>query len=342
MSSYFSETYIDARQRFVTAAKNAGAELFRIPLPARGPKKEELSIDIAHLGTKSFTKVLLHTCGIHGVEGFAGSAIQLATLSRPPQLPADTTAIFVHGLNPYGMSWLRRVNEKGVDLNRNFLKAAESYSGSHPTYKSLSSFLNPDESLKSFWPALIKSMLRFGFDNAKRAIAEGQYDFPNGLFFGGHHLEDGPKLFKSWAQPYLNRAIRAAVLDVHTGLGRFGTETLFYHGPNPPPKIGKAITPLSSFNGYKVRGGLENFTAEVFNGKEWIHFTEEFGTYSMLEALRVLRAENWSFRKDGCVGPWQIKLLRTMYPLDRSWRERILQLGHETFHACLKWLASTT
>jgi hypothetical protein len=341
VNSFFSENYSEARQKFRAATKEAGAELFSLPLPARGPANEDLTIDIAHLGPKDFTKLFLHMSGIHGVEGFAGSAIQLATLKQPPALPPDTAAVFVHALNPFGMSWLRRVNEHNVDLNRNFLRDGEKYSGLNPTYSGLSSFLNPPDELKSYWPSLIMNLLRHGFDDAKRAVAEGQYDLPQGLFFGGRHLEDGPRLFKAWAKPYLSRAARVAVLDVHTGLGRFGTETLFYHGPNPVPKIGRVIAPLSSLTGYKVRGGLENFTAEVFAGKEWIHFTEEFGTYSMLEALRVLRAENWSFGKNPKVGPWQNKLLRTMYPADRSWRERVLILGQQTLRGCLKWLAAT-
>ena len=44
----------------------------------------------------------------HGVEGFAGSAIQLRILDDPPQLLDEETLVLVHVLNPYGMAWLRR------------------------------------------------------------------------------------------------------------------------------------------------------------------------------------------------------------------------------------------
>ena len=35
-------------------------------------------------------------------------------------LPADTGALLVHAINPYGFAWTRRVNEDNADLNRNF------------------------------------------------------------------------------------------------------------------------------------------------------------------------------------------------------------------------------
>ena len=39
-----------------------------------------LAIDIAWIGDKNAKKLYLSTSGIHGVEGFAGSAIQLSVL----------------------------------------------------------------------------------------------------------------------------------------------------------------------------------------------------------------------------------------------------------------------
>ena len=79
--------------------------------------------------------------GIHGVEGFFGSAVQLAFLdSLPPnwQPPPGTKFILLHALNPFGFAWRRRFNEENVDLNRNFLLPEEAYSGAPPSERSLS------------------------------------------------------------------------------------------------------------------------------------------------------------------------------------------------------------
>src|SRR5262245_8496682 len=118
--TYFSPDYFTARERFREDAARAGARLQALPLRAKGPKGEELSIEIATFGSDNPQRVLLHSSGLHGVEGFAGSAIQLQLLRNIPPLAADAALILVHILNPYGMAWLRRVNENNVDLNRNF------------------------------------------------------------------------------------------------------------------------------------------------------------------------------------------------------------------------------
>ena len=57
----------------------------------------------------------MHSSGLHGIEGIAGSAIQLFWLQQSiPLLPKDRAIILVHVLNPYGMAWLRRFNEDNV------------------------------------------------------------------------------------------------------------------------------------------------------------------------------------------------------------------------------------
>ena len=60
--------------------------------------------------------------GTHGVEGFAGSALQVGLLDEGIQneLSPESAVLMIHAINPYGMAHLRRFNEDNVDLNRNF------------------------------------------------------------------------------------------------------------------------------------------------------------------------------------------------------------------------------
>src|SRR5438477_12735844 len=125
---FFSPDYFTARDRFREAAAGAGGRMETLPLDAKGPGGENLGIDIAWFGAENPRRVLLHSSGLHGVEGFAGSAIQLQLLNDVPTISEDTALIVVHVLNPYGMAWLRRSNENNVDLNRNFL-VDEPYAG---------------------------------------------------------------------------------------------------------------------------------------------------------------------------------------------------------------------
>merc|ERR1719367_6993 len=97
------------------------------------------------------------------------------------------------GTNPYGMSWYRRWNENGVDLNRNALtpeEFEEFKNTPNQAYMQYDEFLNPSKRVKFYDKATFLmhagyKIFRDGFDNIKQAVAGGQYVRPGGLFFGG-------------------------------------------------------------------------------------------------------------------------------------------------------------
>jgi len=175
-TALFSPDYLTASLRFREAAAGAGAALKTLALQSRGPRGESLGIDIAWLGAQSAPKVLLHVCGLHGVEAHAGSAVQLALLQAPPPLAADTALVLVHVANPWGMAWRRRCNAGNVDLNRNFLDPGASWSGYPPLYGALDPLLNPPSppSCDFFLLRLAWFALRHGSAAVRQAIAHGQ------------------------------------------------------------------------------------------------------------------------------------------------------------------------
>ena len=129
----FSPSYEVARHRFRDAATEAGATMEQHQVDV-GEPGAGLTIDIATVGSRTPSWAVVVSSGVHGVEGFFGSAIQLAWLSRqtagvPP--PGDGAVVLVHAVNPSGFSTLRRTNEANVDLNRNFLDR-DAYAA-HPT-----------------------------------------------------------------------------------------------------------------------------------------------------------------------------------------------------------------
>ena len=128
VAQYFSPDYRSAREAFRTAAQRAGAALQAYELPGqRGPNDESLSIDVARLGAADADRALVVISGTHGIEGFAGSGCQVGFLTDRlyEALPGSACVVLVHALNPYGFAWSRRVNEDGVDLNRNFVDFAK-------------------------------------------------------------------------------------------------------------------------------------------------------------------------------------------------------------------------
>src|SRR5262245_56513525 len=143
---HFSESYGLARERFLGAAERRGAVLSAYSIEADGPRGEELCVDVAYVGPPDPAAMLVVSSGLHGVEGFAGSAIQHQLLTAQLDglaLPRDTGLLLVHALNPFGFATLRRVNESNVDLNRNFLRHPDEHVPS-PDYDLLYAAINPE------------------------------------------------------------------------------------------------------------------------------------------------------------------------------------------------------
>ncbi len=176
--------------------------------------------------------VLVVSSGLHGVEGFLGAAVQQAMLADDALVdawPRGVSIVLVHALNPYGFAWVRRVNESNVDLNRNFLLAGDAYRGSPARYAALDGLLNPKWPPRRFDPFRLRALLsivRFGMPELKQAIAGGQFDFPQGLFFGGHEPAPTHRLLAEHLPRWIGQARTVVHLDFHSGLGRRGTYQL--------------------------------------------------------------------------------------------------------------------
>ncbi len=349
LAGYFSTDYATARARFRASARGAGAALHELPIAATGPQGERLTIDIAWLGAADARIALLHTSGIHGVEAFAGAAIQLALLDDPPALDAGTAVVLVHVLNPFGMAWLRRANENNVDLNRNFLGGDERWSGAPPLYRALDPLLNPCTPPRpdAFLARAAARVLRHGYRPVKQAVAQGQYDFPRGLFYGGGQLEEGPRRYLDWVAQHLSKIFTVLAIDVHTGLGNWAVDTLLVQPPNPPSPgldqaLGRALTDaaVDDSTAYVVRGGLTSGVRRAIPHVPVHGIVQEFGTYPMLRVIAALRDENrWHLHGAGTLAhPSKQALRRALCPEDEGWRARVVNRGLDAARAAVGWL----
>lgn len=348
-AEFFSPDYATARGRFRAAALRAGAALDTLPLAARGPRDEALTIDIAWLGARQPRRVLLHLSGVHGVEAFAGSAAQLALLAAPPPLPADGALVLLHVLNPYGMAWLRRANEHNVDLNRNFHVDNGIWTGAPPLYKRLDALLNPASppSRDAFALRLAAAGWRHGVQAVRQAIAHGQHRYPRGLFYGGAELQPGPRLFIDWLQKRLGGAEALFAIDMHTGLGPHGKDTLIRE-----PGVGSASAetlqaaldrPLSGGNAapaaYTVRGSLGAALPGLLPQTRLEFVLQEIGTWPALRVISALRDENrWHHYGDGGLDhPSKRRLLEALCPAADDWREAAVMHGHDLVYRAACW-----
>lgn len=337
---YFTCDYFTARDRFLDLARRQGAHVASYAIAARGPKAELLSIDTAYIGAPRPRQLLIVTSGTHGVEGFAGSAIQQQWLDsmNASALSRTTGYLLVHAVNPYGFAWCRRTNEHNVDLNRNAL--AKFPGPQNAAYARLHTWLNPETAPRwtdFFWIRGLWHLLSQGAARMKQAIAGGQYEFPRGMFYGGQSSEQSIVHLADILNDFAC-ADRVVAIDIHTGLGRFGVPKLLvdfdvgspahkelqhYFGPDTVICYGRG-------SGYDVSGGLTELIARQFTHAQTYPAFLEFGTVSSLRMLATLRRENWAFFHDAD-GPRyrsaKAKLFAVFCPKSDQWRRLVLQRG---------------
>ena len=361
-SGYWSKNYKIAKEKFNECLNSLNDKGFNVEheelsINQHDPNGNPLYIDVVWIGNIDANKLYMSTSGIHGVEGFAGSAIQLSTLSKINELPSDTALAFIHILNPWGMSWLRRDNESNVDLNRNFLPKNEKYSGCHSHYGKLDSLINVKRVVSKndlFKIKLLIHTIFYGRTKIKQAYAEGQYEFSKGLHFGGHQLEKGPSTFINWLEKRIGNIKKCVWIDLHTGLGIPGEDSLLVDLAPSDQKycelkkqeFGNRILSLDPKAGiaYKIRGGMQKGIELLFPDINWTSITQEFGTLKGLSVISALRAENsWThygkYNNNNVLEHWSKKeLLEAFRPSDQAWENRIIKRGITFFNHSYKFL----
>lgn len=223
---YFSDNYTQARDRFLRAAQlipSAKVESILVHAEPGNEKgrintnREQHFMDICVI-PGSQPGLVIHSSGVHGVEGYAGSAIQLALMESPSlkTRQADRpTLVLVHAVNPYGMANFRRVNENNIDLNRNalsrdqFARIQDTHNSSHANYQSMDRLFNPQHAptfvstYATFAPRVLWHLLRRGLGHIKAAMVSGQYYNRQGIFYGGSELERSTALLERWLHKFI-------------------------------------------------------------------------------------------------------------------------------------------
>lgn len=346
-TSAFSENYVKARERFIAAANGLGYQLEQYSIGKKGPDGEDLTIDLARLGEENPSRVVVVSSGLHGVEAFFGSAVQLVLMDGLLRnwSPSPSTAIvLLHALNPFGFAWLRRFNEENVDLNRNFLLEKEEYSGSPKKYAELNNWLNPKGVLPPvslFFPEALWHIFRNGLPAMKDVIAGGQYDFPEGLFFGGQGPSVTMQILDERLPQWIGKAKDVLHIDLHTGLGRWGTYKLLvdqasgseywklFASQFPDKEIQKFETGTGV--AYQIKGSFPSWCRLRFPNCNYDLVGCEVGTYNVIKVLAALRAENRAHQFGDSSASWvkqaKQRLMETFAPADPDWRNIVVKHG---------------
>ena len=359
--SVFSFSYAEAREKFLAAARAAGAQLTHYPHPGeRGPDGEALYLDAAVLGPPQAPNLLVAGCGTHGIEGFSGSAAQTAWMEDggAQRIPEGAVVLFLHALNPWGFAHRQRVTEENVDLNRNFVDHAlaqpvnTGYERLHPAI----SPANWDaQSVQDVFAALDRFREQFGEQAFSDAYNGGQYGRADGVFFGGHRPQWGNLAFRQAVRTHAGHAKRAALIDLHTGIGPYLDHVfLCFHKAGSPAferarawwgeravnRQGSTHKALAEYRGLLI----DAFQAELGNA-ETTAVVIEFGTRSRQDMQRANLSLRW-LRSHGAQNPERARqvhadYVEAFYPSDERWRAAVLAQSRRFLDQAVAGLASS-
>jgi hypothetical protein len=307
----FSASYAQARVKFLEAAAIATLPIRSHPHPLAGRDGEALAMDVVLAGSPDADKLLIVTSACHGVEGYCGSGVQVFALHdaewREKARAAGVAVLYVHALNPFGFSHVRRVTHENVDLNRNF----QDFSKPLPVneaYRALQPLLLPEH-----WPpdaenaATVAHFIEtHGMAAFQAAITRGQHEFPDGLFFGGTEPTWSNQTIRQALRDHARHAQRIAWIDLHTGLGPNGVGERIFACRDDKAALerarqwwgGQGATPVTSiYDGSSTSAFLTGLMwmalYEECPQAEYTGIAMEYGTQPMAEVMQALRAEHW-------------------------------------------------
>ncbi len=303
----FSQSYAEARAKFLAAAEAAGLDVESHAHPMRGRDDEPLAMDVVRDGPADAERVLLISSACHGVEGFCGSGVQVAMLRddawRRHHRDAGVAVLYVHALNPYGFSWWRRTTHENVDLNRNFHDFSQPLPA-NPAYDEIAALLVPPT-----WPpseAVTARVQQFiaerGMPALQAAVSGGQHDHPQGLYFAGRNPTWSNRTLRQVLRDHGRRCTRLGWIDLHTGLGPRGHGERIHAGSDDAAEVART----RRWWGGQVTSIYDGSSSSaLISGMMWISASQEcpqaqatsialeFGTVPTSEVIDALRAEQW-------------------------------------------------
>ena len=223
----FYNSYEEIRVHLQELTAELGVEISSYPIDA----EDDLYIDSFYLPSNGEkTNLIVLTTGVHGMEGYIGATMLDVFFKEvyPTLDKEDTGVLVVANVNPYGMKYLRRYNENNVDLNRNFILDWDSFDlTSNKEYPKVDKFLGPTGKIGNalwhevgFYLSLGKTAITDGADTISDALLTGQYEYPQGVYYGGNGDEASTVFLKDVFSQCLDSDYENIVhIDLHSGYG---------------------------------------------------------------------------------------------------------------------------
>ena len=319
--------------------------------------EDDLYIDNIYLpATEKTTNLILLTTGVHGMEGYIGSVMLDVFFEEvyPTLDTANTGILIVANVNPYGMKYMRRYNENNVDLNRNFIENWDEFDlSSNKEYPKVDSFLQPTGKMgNAFWHevgfylSLAKEAIFTGADTISDALLTGQYEYPDGVYYGGNGDEISTTYLKGIFADVLDGSYENIIhIDIHSGYGPRYNMVIFNSVQDPTTEAEAKeqfgydyIIATDSEDFYATFGDTTDYFYRLAKNKESdkeLYSTcFEFGTIgdSFIDSILSLKytvdenRQHW-YPTENTTTKEMVKenYYELFYPTETEWREKTIQ-----------------
>ncbi|MCG8581291.1 MAG: M14 family metallopeptidase [Bacteroidales bacterium] len=353
ISHYFHESYGDCRLAFHRSSDrltNKYNDVERGKLCIANDQSQVIDwCYIPQRGKKE--KLLVLNSGLHGIEGYVGSAFQCLFMDKvlSDEVLNHVGVLIIHGINPYGFKHGRKTTGNNVDLNRNCLLTPTDFTYKNRGYAELANMLMPDEKVdlrsgsNRFF--LIKSMMKIIKETKavmRQAILQGQYEYEKGFCYGGSGYEPHLKELETLLVEKIHQYPTMLNIDLHTAYGERGKIHLFINRPTDY-KVTKAIDEIfkdrhidwgDTKGFYEIKGDyvswVNNLVPETFS----IPMLFECGTmnsqttFGSIKSLQIMILENqgahYGFVDEHTERTVKKQFREMYYPSSPVWRTVVL------------------
>lgn len=354
-TAVFPASYAAGRQRWQEHTTKLTCQTQRRSYRCNGagPDGEELATDTVWIGSENASRALVLIGGTHGIEGFAGSAVQLDHLGMIAEghiaIPDNTAVLMIHALTPWGYAWQRRCDADGVDLNRNAIDFSRPLPENKDYDRLKDAFYLENAAQRKI--ALAEFESRHGRVALEKAVSAGQYSDPSGPFYGGKAPAHGWQVTEDLMRQYTLQERDLAVVDLHTGLGSYGYgEVICDHQPNSAGTraarrlYGDSVAlPLLGTSSSVPKTGLLDYAWHAIMNKRSCYITLEFGTFSTDQLFETLLRDHqlWVQPGNEPARMEHSKIMRRHFcPDDQAWQEMVLFRARQVIAQALYGVSS--
>ena len=356
-SESFYNTYEEVRHNLAERVDSLRAHGISVEYDSYAiDESDDLYIDNIYLpATEDSRNLIVLTTGVHGIEGYIGS-VMLDVFFDEIYPTIDTTStgiLVVANVNPYGMKYMRRYNENNVDLNRNFIEDWENFDrSSNKEYPKVDKFLQPQGKMgNAFWHevgfflSLAKEAVFTGADTISDALLTGQYEYPEGVYYGGNGDEKSTTYLKGVFADCLNGSYDNIIhIDIHSGYGPRYNMVIFNSVQDSTTEAEAAemfgydyIIATDSEEFYPTFGDTTDYFYRLKNSmesdKELYSTCFEFGTIGdgFIDSIFSLKytvdenRQHW-YPTDNAITEQMVRenYYELFYPTETEWREKTI------------------